>query len=136
MVQNNQVQIDDTFPDEHILALLHAENSLWFVDIANYLSAGIIPSELTFQQKKKFFVEVKHYFWDDPILFKQCVDQIIRRCVPESEMSEILKHYHSLECGGHFNGQRTAAQVLQLGFFSPLSSKMLTLSRNHVIGVK
>ena len=56
MVQKNQVQIDDTFPDERILALSYAEISPWFADIDNYLVAGIIPSELTFQQKKRFFV--------------------------------------------------------------------------------
>ena len=48
-VQKNQVQIDDTFPDERILTLSHAEISPWFADIANYLAADIIPSELTFQ---------------------------------------------------------------------------------------
>nr|GEX96842.1 DNA-directed DNA polymerase [Tanacetum cinerariifolium] len=30
-------------------------------------------------QKKKFFKDVKHYFWDDPYLFWICADQIIRR---------------------------------------------------------
>ena len=34
-------------------------------------------------------------------------------------MGEILKNCHSLECGGHFNGQRTSAKVLQLGFYWP-----------------
>ena len=34
-------------------------------------------------------------------------------------MGEILTHCHSLECGGHFNGQRTAAKVLQSGFYWP-----------------
>ena len=61
-VQKNQVQIDDTFLDERILALSHTEISPWFADIANCLTTGIIPSELTFQQKKRFFVEVKQYF--------------------------------------------------------------------------
>ena len=37
----------------------------------------------------------------------------------ESEASEILTHCHSLECGGHFNGQRKVAKVLQLGFYWP-----------------
>ena len=60
---------------------------------------------------------MKHYLWEDPILFKQCVDQIIRRCVPESEVGEILTHFHSLECGGHFNGQRTMTKVLLSGFY-------------------
>ena len=78
---------------------------------------GIIPFELTFQQKKRFFAEVKQYFWDDQILFKQCVVQIIQMCVPKSDMNEILKHGHSLECGGHFNGQQIVAKVLQSGFY-------------------
>ena len=73
-VQKHNLQIDDMFPDEQILALSHAETSPWFVDIANYLSTGIFPLDLTFQQKKRFFVEVKHYFREDPILFKQCAD--------------------------------------------------------------
>ena len=34
-------------------------------------------------------------------------------------MTEILKHRHSLECGGHFNGQQTVAKVLQSGFYWP-----------------
>ena len=88
-MRENQSHIDDTFPDEQILALSHAEFSPWFANIVNYLAAGIVPYELTYQQKKRFFAEVKHYFWDDPILFRQCADQIIRRCVPEGEMGEI-----------------------------------------------
>ena len=32
-------------------------------------------------------------------------------------MNSILNHCHSLPCGGHFGGQRTAAKVLQSGFY-------------------
>ena len=32
-------------------------------------------------------------------------------------MGEILKHCPSLDYGGHFNGQRTTAKVLQSGFY-------------------
>ncbi|GKC13779.1 hypothetical protein Tco_1010561 [Tanacetum coccineum] len=45
------------------------------------------------QQKRKFFKDVKHYFWDDPYLFRTCADQIIRRCVHGQEALEILKSY-------------------------------------------
>ena len=34
-------------------------------------------------------------------------------------MESILNHCHTLECGGHFGGQRTAAKVLQSGFYKP-----------------
>ena len=73
-VQKHHLQINDTFPDEQILSLSHDETSPWFTGIANYLSAGIIPLDLTYQQKKRFFAEVKHYLWEDLILFKQCAD--------------------------------------------------------------
>ena len=72
--QKHHFHIDDLFLDEQILALSDAETSPWFTDIANYLFVGIIPPDLTFQQKKRFFPDVKHYFLEDPILFKQCAD--------------------------------------------------------------
>ena len=68
--QKNQAQIDDAFPNEQILVVSQAEVFPWFVDIANYLVAGIIPYDLTAQQKKRFFAKVKHYFWNDPNLFR------------------------------------------------------------------
>ena len=104
--------------------MLHAEICPWFADTANYLAASIISYDLTFQQKKRFFAKVKQH------------DQIIRRCVRESEMSEIIKHCLSLECGGQFHGQRKTAKGCNQASIAHLSSRMLTLLRNHVIGVK
>nr|GEZ48558.1 reverse transcriptase domain-containing protein [Tanacetum cinerariifolium] len=52
------------------------------------------------QQKSKFFKDVKHYFWDDLFLFKNCADQVIRRCVFGQESIEILKAYHYGPTGG------------------------------------
>ncbi|GKA71518.1 hypothetical protein Tco_0777657 [Tanacetum coccineum] len=39
--------------------------------------------------KKKFFKDAKHYFWDDPYLFRICADQVIRRCVYNQEAIDI-----------------------------------------------
>ena len=61
-IQKHNLQIDDTFLDEKILSLSYDETKPWFSNIANYLSAGITPPDLTYQQKKIFFAEVKHYF--------------------------------------------------------------------------
>lgn len=91
----------------------------WFADFANYLASGILPPQFTSQQKKKFLHNVRQYFWEDPYLFKQCVDQMIRRCVPGQEMEDILHHCHFSPCGGHFGGNRTTSKVLQCGFFWP-----------------
>ena len=62
---------------------------------------------------------MKFYIWDEPFLFKRCADQILRRCVPESEMRDILFHCHSSEYGGHFGENRTARKLLQFGFYWP-----------------
>ena len=34
-------------------------------------------------------------------------------------MGSLLNHCHTLSCGGHFGGRRTAAKVLQSGFYWP-----------------
>nr|GEY69745.1 hypothetical protein [Tanacetum cinerariifolium] len=60
------------------------------------------------QQKNKFFKDVKHYFWDDPFLFKICVDQVIRRCVHGQKAFDILKAYHNGPTGEHHGPHYTA----------------------------
>nr|GFC43010.1 reverse transcriptase domain-containing protein [Tanacetum cinerariifolium] len=50
---------------------------------------------MTSQQKKKFFKDARHYFWDDPYLFRTYTDQIIRRCVAGKEAIDILNACHS-----------------------------------------
>ncbi|KAI3734462.1 hypothetical protein L6452_13931 [Arctium lappa] len=113
--------INEIFPDEQILAIQHfrGETHPWYADIANYLASGLRPYNLSKQQFKKFIHDCKHYLWDDPLLFKMGADQVLRRCVPESEMQNILQECHASPYGGHFGGQRTAAKILQSGFFWP-----------------
>nr|GFB52291.1 reverse transcriptase domain-containing protein [Tanacetum cinerariifolium] len=53
------------------------------------------------QQKNKIFKDVKHYFWDDPFLFKICADQVIRRCVHGQKAIDILKACNNEPIGGH-----------------------------------
>ncbi|GJY89535.1 reverse transcriptase domain-containing protein [Tanacetum coccineum] len=71
------------------------------------------------QQKRKFFKDVKHYFWDDPYLFRTCADQIIRRCVHGQKAFEILKACHEGPTGGHHSANLTARKVFDAGFFWP-----------------
>ncbi|GKF08651.1 reverse transcriptase domain-containing protein, partial [Tanacetum coccineum] len=71
------------------------------------------------QQKNKFFKDVKHYFWDDPFLFKICADQVIRRCVSGQEALDILKACHSGPTGGHYGANYTARKIFDSGFYWP-----------------
>ena len=116
---SDDIQVNADFPDERILAIEEKRAVPWFADYVNYLVAKVVPPEFNYQQKKRFFAHLKHYYWEEPILYRHCADQVIRRCVPKDEMISILDHCHTLPCGGHFGGQRTAAKVLQSGFHWP-----------------
>nr|GEV67189.1 reverse transcriptase domain-containing protein [Tanacetum cinerariifolium] len=85
--------INENFPLE-TLGKISSESTPWFNDFANYHARNFIVKGMSSQQKKKFFKDVKHYFWDDPYLFKICADQIIRRCVHGQEATDILKDCH------------------------------------------
>ena len=115
----DDIPVNDEFPDEKLFAIEDKQAVPWFADYVNYLVAKVIPPEFDYQKKKRFFAHLKHYYWEEPILYRHCADQVIRRCVPENEMHSILDHCHTLPCGGHFGGQRTAAKVLQSGFYWP-----------------
>ena len=67
----------------------------------------------------KFLHDVKSYLWDDPLLFKKGADQVIMRCVPNDEVSNILHQCYSSPYGGNFGATRIAAKFLQFGFYWP-----------------
>ncbi|GJQ94562.1 reverse transcriptase domain-containing protein [Tanacetum coccineum] len=91
----------------------------WFADYANYHAGNFIVKGMSSQQKNKFFKDVKHYFWDDPYLFKICADQMIRRCVAGQEAVDILIACHSGPTGGHYGANYTAKKVFDSGFYWP-----------------
>ena len=113
----DDVLVNDEFPDEKLFAIEDKRAVPWFADYVNYFVAKVIPPEFNYQQKKRFFAHLKHYYWEEPILYRHYADQVLRRCVPEDEMHSILNHCHALPCAGHFGGQRTAAKLLQSSFY-------------------
>ncbi|GJV65009.1 reverse transcriptase domain-containing protein [Tanacetum coccineum] len=114
-------EITETFPLETLgLVTLRGDTSTpWFADIPNYHAGNFIVKGMSSQQKKKFFKDVKNYFWDDPYLFKICADQVIRRCVHGQEAVEILTACHNGPTGGHHGANYTAKKVFDAGFFWP-----------------
>ncbi|GKB99343.1 reverse transcriptase domain-containing protein, partial [Tanacetum coccineum] len=110
--------INKHFPLE-TLGVISNGSTPWFADFANYHAGNFIIKGMSTQQKRKFFKDVKHYFWDDPYLFRICADQIIRRCVSGHEALEILKACHEGPTGGHHSANLTARKVFDAGFFWP-----------------
>ncbi|GJR65009.1 hypothetical protein Tco_0011074, partial [Tanacetum coccineum] len=90
-------EITETFPLETLgmVTFPGDSNTPWFADIANDHAGNFIVKGMSSQQKKKFFKDVKHNFWDDPYLFRICADQVIRRCVYGQEAVDILTACHN-----------------------------------------
>nr|GEW70934.1 reverse transcriptase domain-containing protein [Tanacetum cinerariifolium] len=111
-------EVDDNFPRETLMEI-NTKDEPWFVDFKNYLSGDVIPKEMMYQQKNKFFSDLKHYFWEEPYFFKVCSDGMIRRCVSEPETQTILDQCHHGPTDGHYGPNRTAKKVLDSGFYWP-----------------
>ncbi|KAA3477787.1 Pro-Pol polyprotein [Gossypium australe] len=77
----------------------------------------MLQPNLNNQTKRKFLHDKRCYYSYEPFLFKKCADQIVRNCVLDDEIHNILQHYHLAFYGGHFGGMRTPAKVLQSGFY-------------------
>ena len=79
---SHSLPINDDFPEESLMLI---EVTPWYAYIANYLVIEEVPSERKTQDKKHLFAKIHAYYWEEPFLFKYCVDQIIWKCVPEQE---------------------------------------------------
>ncbi|GJY07324.1 reverse transcriptase domain-containing protein [Tanacetum coccineum] len=84
-------EINEKFPLETLSSIAALDSSTpWFADIANYHAGNFVIKEMSTQQKKKFFKDVKHYFWEDPFLFKICADQEKNRTSESDKLDDAL----------------------------------------------
>lgn len=86
---NEHRAINDVFLEEHLNLVREmngqATECPWFVDFANYIVGQVILSHFSYQQRKKFLSDIKHYFWEDPFLYKLCADLVVQRCASHLE---------------------------------------------------
>eukprot|EP00253_Pinus_taeda_P016982 PITA_16982 len=109
--------MDDQMPDEHLFAI--SILSLWFANIENYLVSAQFPSHLSSNEKSIIVRKSSSFTWIGGNLFKLGRDQILRCCVREEEVFDILLTCHDGPCGGHFAAKRTAFKILQAGYYWP-----------------
>ncbi|GJS68790.1 reverse transcriptase domain-containing protein [Tanacetum coccineum] len=114
-----KAEIRDLFPKERLMEISNKNNEPWYADYASYLASRVLPFRSTRQEKQKFFCNLRHYFWDEPFLYKQYVDRIIRRYVARDEAAQILRQCHSEPSRGHHGIATTARKVFEAGFYWP-----------------
>lgn len=86
--------IREKFPDEQFLAL-SVTVLPWYLNIINLIMSGVYPPNAINQQIKRLYYESSFYIRDEPFLFKQGPNRVIKRCIPECEVQQILEICHS-----------------------------------------
>lgn len=81
------IPIREVFSNEQVMEIQVVETP-WFADITNYIVTGVIPSEFNKNQRDKLRSNAKCYLWEDHIC--SSADQVIRRCVQQSECLPIF----------------------------------------------
>ncbi|GJV23689.1 reverse transcriptase domain-containing protein [Tanacetum coccineum] len=121
-------EINETFPLETLgMVTFRGDDSTpWFADFANYNAGNFVVKGMSSQQKKKFFKDVKHYFWDDPYWFKVCADQVIQRCVfgQEGHDNTSWTSYMNPSRGTSWVPTITLRKSLMLDFIGRLFTEM------------
>jgi len=109
------IPVLDNFSDEHLFSI--TTKTPWFADVANYSSSRILTSHFTSMQKRKMIRESDRYGWFNGDLFYIGPNLLIRKCVREDEIIDILKACHDEPCGGNFVDKRTTYKVFKLGYY-------------------
>ncbi|XP_027156212.1 uncharacterized protein LOC113756982, partial [Coffea eugenioides] len=77
LTNQEDLPLRESFPEEQLLVI---DSSIpWYADIVNFLVTNQLPAGWSKAKKDKLKSDVKHYLWDDPYLWRQCSDQVIRR---------------------------------------------------------
>nr|GEU99778.1 reverse transcriptase domain-containing protein [Tanacetum cinerariifolium] len=100
-------------------------------DASDFTIGAVLEQRMSSQQKKKFFKDIKHYFWDDPYLFRICMDLIIRMCVHGQEAFDILKACHERPTEGHHGANLTTSGQVEVTNHGLKRILERTVSENH-----
>uniref|UniRef100_A0A803Q1L4 Reverse transcriptase/retrotransposon-derived protein RNase H-like domain-containing protein n=1 Tax=Cannabis sativa TaxID=3483 RepID=A0A803Q1L4_CANSA len=65
----NELHINNEFLDEKLFLSKETVMTPWFADYVIFLAANVTPPDMSRQQLKKFFSDVNHYYWEEPILY-------------------------------------------------------------------
>lgn len=88
-----------------------------YVDFVNYVVARVLPQDMGYQCKKKFFFDLKHYYWDEPLIFKRGTKGVFQRCIPEEDIESVMTYCHASAYGGLASTDKTMLKILQAGLY-------------------
>ena len=71
------------------------------------------------REKRQVIKQSARYSWIGGDIFYTRNDLIIRRCIREDEVLDILKACHDEPCGGHLADKMITYKVLRLRYYCP-----------------
>ena len=110
--------IQDFFLDEHVLEV-QEKLTPWYTHKVNYLAIEKVPNDWDYNERKKSFKILPHYYLEELELFYLGIDQVLRRCVLEEEQGIILEQCHLSSYGDHYSSTIIETKVLKCGFYWP-----------------
>jgi hypothetical protein len=111
------VVIDDQFPYESLFSI--SMKTPWFVDIEKYLTTRKFPQHFSYRERCNIVHKSSAYTWVVGYFLKLCPDHILRRCIREDEVHDILHDFHDEPCGGHYAAKRIDYKILQARYYWP-----------------
>jgi hypothetical protein len=113
--------LEDTLLYAQFLSIRNIDDH--FANIFQFLSIGMAPSEYTISQKKQLVVRAADFSLIVGQLYKMGPDEILRRCVMETESPMILIEAHEGIVGGQCAGRVTTQKALGAGLWWPTLHK-------------
>jgi hypothetical protein len=95
--------LDDSLPNEQLFVVKMVDD--YFMNIMQFLSIGMAPSDMTTVQKKQLVVKATNYQLIAGNMYKLRADGILRQCVLAHERPMILTEAHEGIVGGHYAGK-------------------------------
>ncbi|XP_022873844.1 uncharacterized protein LOC111392687 [Olea europaea var. sylvestris] len=120
----NDAQINYTTIEKELLAVVYAFDK--FSQI--HSTAGLLKSPV-----EKVLCRTEVLFLEDPIFYRQGTDHIVRRCIPEEEIPEILEYCHLSAYADTLELQRLLQRFYIQNFTGLHCLRMPRLSRDYIL---
>ena len=113
--------LGDPIPDSFLDADLFVVDviSEEYADLIQYLTHHTFPPHFTTKMKIHLVHKSAPYILVGGVLYKKGQDEILQRCIFQSEVDTILEGCHVDSCGGHFASDSTARKALMAGYWWP-----------------
>ncbi|XP_071906718.1 uncharacterized protein [Coffea arabica] len=85
LAHKEEPPLREAFPEEQLLAI--NSSVPWYADLVNFLVTNQLPTRWPKVKRDKLKSDAKYYIWDKPYLWRQCSDQVLRRCVSAGELT-------------------------------------------------